>query len=68
MKGYKERNEMKDFPDFMKKPENLIDKKSQYTDGIEGYVYNGEPAASSLPGIFGDQMTQNVRLQVLVSA
>lgn len=32
---------MKDFPDFMKKPANLIDKNSQYTDGIEGYVFNG---------------------------
>jgi mannose-6-phosphate isomerase-like protein (cupin superfamily) len=32
---------MKNFPDFMKKPANLIDKKSQYTAGIEGYVFNG---------------------------
>ena len=32
---------MNEFPDFMKNPANLIDKKSQYTDGIEGYVFNG---------------------------
>jgi mannose-6-phosphate isomerase-like protein (cupin superfamily) len=32
---------MKDFPHFMKNPANLIDKKSQYTDEIEGYVFNG---------------------------
>ena len=32
---------MKDFPDFMKSAANLIDKKSQYTDDIEGYVYSG---------------------------
>ena len=37
----KERNEMKEFPDFMKSSANLIAKKSQYTDGIEGYVFNG---------------------------
>lgn len=32
---------MKEFPEFMKNPANLIDKESQYTDGIEGYVFNG---------------------------
>ena len=33
---------MKDFPDFMKSPANRIDKSSQYTDEIEGYVFDGK--------------------------
>lgn len=32
---------MKDFPDFMKHPANRIDRKMQYTPGIEGYVFDG---------------------------
>ena len=32
---------MKDFPDFMRNPANKIDSESQYTPGIEGYVYDG---------------------------
>ncbi len=32
---------MNEFPDFMKSPANLIGKGSQYTDEIEGYVFNG---------------------------
>ena len=32
---------MQDFPDFMKRPANRIGRESQYTEGIEGYVYNG---------------------------
>ena len=32
---------MKDFPDFMKSPANRIDSGSQYTDDIEGYVFDG---------------------------
>ena len=32
---------MKDFPDFMKNPINKVDPKSQYTPGIEGYVFDG---------------------------
>ena len=32
---------MDDFPNFMKSPANLIGKGSQYTDEIEGYVFNG---------------------------
>ena len=32
---------MKDFPDFMKNPLNKVDPKSQYTPGIEGYVFDG---------------------------
>lgn len=32
---------MKDFPHFMKNPANRIGKESQYTEGIEGYVFNG---------------------------
>ena len=38
---YKEGIEMNDFPNFMKSPANLIGKSSQYTDEIEGYVFNG---------------------------
>ncbi len=32
---------MKEFPEFMKNPANRIGKESQYTEGIEGYVFNG---------------------------
>jgi len=32
---------MKDFPQFMKNPANRIDPKTQYTPGIEGYVFDG---------------------------
>jgi quercetin dioxygenase-like cupin family protein len=32
---------MKEFPDFMKNRADLIDKHSQYTEGVEGYVFNG---------------------------
>ena len=32
---------MADFPAFMKNPSNRIDQHSQYTAGIEGYVYDG---------------------------
>ena len=32
---------MNEFPDFMRSPANLIGKDSQFTDEIEGYVFNG---------------------------
>ena len=32
---------MKDFPKFMRNPANKVDAKSQYTPGIEGYVFDG---------------------------
>ena len=32
---------MDDFPDFMKNRKNLIDSGSQYTEDIEGYVFDG---------------------------
>ncbi len=32
---------MKDFPDFMKNPANRVASGSQYTPGIEGYVFDG---------------------------
>jgi quercetin dioxygenase-like cupin family protein len=32
---------MKDFPEFMKSPLNKIASSSQYTPGIEGYVFDG---------------------------
>ncbi len=32
---------MKDFPEFMKNPANRVAALSQYTKGIEGYVYDG---------------------------
>jgi len=32
---------MSEFPEFMKNPANRIGKEAQYTDGIEGYVFNG---------------------------
>lgn len=32
---------MNEFPDFMKNPANMVDPSSQYTPGIEGYVFDG---------------------------
>ena len=32
---------MKDFPEFMKRPEDIVGRGSQFTDDIEGYVYDG---------------------------
>ena len=32
---------MNDFPEFMKNPANKIDPGSQFTKGIEGYVFDG---------------------------
>ena len=32
---------MNEFPAFMKNPLNKIDSESQYTPGIEGYVFDG---------------------------
>jgi quercetin dioxygenase-like cupin family protein len=32
---------MDDFPDFMKNPSNRIARQSQYTEDIEGYVFDG---------------------------
>ncbi len=32
---------MKEFPEFMKNPVNKVDSKSQFTPGIEGYVFDG---------------------------
>lgn len=32
---------MNDFPNFMKNPVNMVDPNTQFTPGIEGYVYDG---------------------------
>ena len=32
---------MKEFPEFMKDPLNKVDSSSQYTPGIEGFVFDG---------------------------
>lgn len=32
---------MKDFPNFMKNPVNMVDPSTQFTPGIEGYVFDG---------------------------
>jgi mannose-6-phosphate isomerase-like protein (cupin superfamily) len=32
---------MNRFPDFMKNPANLVSSKSQFSPGIEGYVFDG---------------------------
>jgi mannose-6-phosphate isomerase-like protein (cupin superfamily) len=41
--GKEKRGEaMDDFPEFMKNKKNKIDSKSQYTEDIEGYVYDGK--------------------------
>lgn len=32
---------MREFPEFMKNPANKIAAETQYTSGIEGYVFNG---------------------------
>ena len=36
---------MNDFPEFMKHPANKVDPTSQYTPGIEGYVFDGADAS-----------------------
>ena len=33
--------DVKEFPEFMRRPANRIGKESQYTEGIEGYVFAG---------------------------
>jgi len=32
---------MNEFPEFMRNPANRVDARSQFTPGIEGYVYDG---------------------------
>jgi quercetin dioxygenase-like cupin family protein len=32
---------MNDFPEFMKSPKNIISARSEYSKGIQGYVYDG---------------------------
>ena len=32
---------MNEFPDFMKNPANRVDPGSEFTPGIEGYVFDG---------------------------
>ena len=32
---------MNDFPSFMKNPINMVDPSTQFTPGIEGYVFDG---------------------------
>jgi quercetin dioxygenase-like cupin family protein len=36
---------MNDFPSFMKNPVNMVDPSSQFTPGIEGYVFDGSQMA-----------------------
>ena len=38
---------MKDFPEFMKRPANLIATSSQATPGVEGYVFDGVDGSQS---------------------
>ncbi len=33
--------DLKEFPEFMKRPSNRIGRESQYTEGIEGYFFTG---------------------------
>jgi quercetin dioxygenase-like cupin family protein len=33
--------DVKEFPEFMRRPANRISRESQYTEGIEGYVFTG---------------------------
>jgi quercetin dioxygenase-like cupin family protein len=33
---------MKDFPDFMKRPQNRVENKDQYSQDIEGYYYTAQ--------------------------
>ena len=44
---------MENFPDFMRRPCNRIASESQYTPGIEGYVFDG--ADGSQVAIWTDQ-------------
>ena len=38
---------MKDFPEFMKNPANRIKKSSQYTQSVEGYVFDGKDGSQA---------------------
>ena len=45
---------MNEFPDFMKNPLNMVDPGSQFTSGIEGYVFDGVDGSQMAFWTFGE--------------
>ena len=58
---------MPDFPSFMKKPATRIAPSSQYTQGVEGYVFDGADGsqdAAGLPFLSIPSVTRSVTMRV----
>ena len=54
---------MNDFPEFMRNPVNKIDARTQYTKGIEGYVFDGADGSQMAfwTNMEGGQWAERVR-------
>lgn len=48
---------MNDFPSFMKNPVNMVDPSSQFTPGIEGYVFDGIDGSQMAFWTYGEDAT-----------
>ena len=48
---------MNDFPDFMKNHVNMVDPSSQFTPGIEGYVFDGLDGSQMAFWTYGEDAT-----------
>lgn len=48
---------MKDFSGFMKNPANKVDPSSQFTPGIEGYVFDGVDGSQMAFWTYGEDAT-----------
>lgn len=48
---------MNDFPGFMKNPANMVDPSSQFTPGIEGYVFDGIDGSQMAFWTYGENAT-----------
>jgi quercetin dioxygenase-like cupin family protein len=48
---------MNDFPSFMKNPVNMVDPSSQFTPGIEGYVFDGVDGSQMAFWTYGETAT-----------
>jgi len=49
--------DMDEFPDFMKKSANMVDPSSQFTRGIEGYVFDGIDGSQMAFWTYGEDST-----------
>ena len=48
---------MNEFPSFMKNPVNMVDPSSQFTPGIEGYVFDGIDGSQMAFWTYGEDVT-----------